>query len=228
MSRWCPRPTTIRLRKRSWTASNLADNRAVNRVKWPPMKWFRRWVFNGLAAISLLICASAIFLGIRGYFVSDSLEYRWRSNGDPWNNAEVGLYSGRGQLGASLLYADRYPRFTSPPILDLSHSDSEALIPPWFPTFWNQNVIWVVHEREYGNIGIQQPWLLQYDYRVIHVGSWSLALISAAIPALWIVRRYRRRQLHGMCAHCGYDLRATPDRCPECGSVPLKTIKISG
>jgi len=51
---------------------------------------------------------------------------------------------------------------------------------------------------------------------------WSLLVALAALPAASVVKqvaRGRRRQIN-LCAECGYDLRATPHRCPECGVLP--------
>jgi hypothetical protein len=58
---------------------------------------------------------------------------------------------------------------------------------------------------------------------------WLLAVVFAAAPAWWLVflrkRRLRaRRVVLGLCEACGYDLRATPGQCPECGAAPAATI----
>jgi hypothetical protein len=56
------------------------------------------------------------------------------------------------------------------------------------------------------------------DLRLI-VPIWIVMLpfaLTFAIAA-WRVARWHRRRRVGLCPSCGYDLRATPDRCPECG-----------
>ena len=57
-------------------------------------------------------------------------------------------------------------------------------------------------------------------YRPIGLPFWLLAALTALPPAMWLVAHHRRRTREawrGVCRRCGYDLRATPDRCPECG-----------
>jgi hypothetical protein len=51
---------------------------------------------------------------------------------------------------------------------------------------------------------------------------WALTLVSLIAPTMAAIGycRSRRRRRQGMCPRCGYDLRATPERCPECGAVP--------
>ena len=58
------------------------------------------------------------------------------------------------------------------------------------------------------------------------LGAFWLAVPMVLTLALagYLHRRDRHRFLRHFrrqCINCGYDLRATPDRCPECGTVPI-------
>lgn len=50
---------------------------------------------------------------------------------------------------------------------------------------------------------------------------WFAASLFSLLPLIWIgmrVRHHRRTARRGLCTVCGYDLRASTERCPECGT----------
>jgi hypothetical protein len=56
---------------------------------------------------------------------------------------------------------------------------------------------------------------------------WSfLAYMYVPVIFIWraefLARRKKKRRAAGRCVGCGYDLRATPGRCPECGQLTEK------
>lgn len=55
----------------------------------------------------------------------------------------------------------------------------------------------------------------------ICVPEWFLVGLLAIGPSMWAPRavRRRRRMRRGLCGSCGYDLRFSEGRCPECGAA---------
>jgi len=73
----------------------------------------------------------------------------------------------------------------------------------------------VAHELRY------LEWWWRTTQFAVRTAAAGLAGLVIAFNFELLKWRKRRRALRmGLCALCGYDLRATPDRCPECGTIP--------
>lgn len=168
------------------------------------------------SVISLLLCIALSALWVRSYFHVDRA-YRLRPvvtrDGEGWS--ALGGWSDGGKLTLARQVTGVW----------LICTQSEQA----------KNGAWGWHWHTYpyehrpndggllGKLGFQYESLgpgMQFE-RHWYVGAphWFLILLLAALPVARVTSKlHRRRRIrHGLCPSCGYDLRGTPDRCPECG-----------
>jgi hypothetical protein len=91
-----------------------------------------------------------------------------------------------------------------------------------------------------GGYAADETWLGFYGYLgrnanttryfIARLPYWFIAAASALLPALRLRRllRTRKRLRQGLCTHCGYDLRGSSDRCPECGVASFARLAPGG
>lgn len=173
--------------------------------------------------LSLLLCMSTVMLWVRSYW-----------NGDGYRNSRGGTTidaeSRHGWI--CIIKAQGQPA-------GAPHSEYYSETPT--PMYFRRPVPGEVGVRRYGNVpgfawfitdggysnSVPLPGLLNgltfMPHQVIYLSHAVLFGMTAAMSGIMI--RWTRRRKNpdrGMCVQCGYDLRATPDRCPECGTIPTK------
>jgi hypothetical protein len=205
------------------------------------MKRFRRRLFNWLVALSVLLFLATIAFWVRSYWRGDEFYiqrqmHRWEFA----SSSGVLEASVKQRYPAEITYSAKAPpkiRFTGPPQsygdeLTVRHFDinTRSQAGPWprsGPFLYRLGFQWDIEstisvtgrlpnriEKSPADVG-----------RFVGVPTWFVTILAALLPSAWIAGKYRHRRqkqrlANGQCINCGYDLRATPDRCPECGAIP--------
>ena len=157
-----------------------------------------------LTILSLLLMLAAITLWVRSHWIEDFVAY---------NRKGIGSLAAWSRDGRLSFWRDRY---------------EEALVLRQRPVGWEYETNPMKKPGRWpdGNPG-RLGFVFERDsrgqdlYRALAIPWWAVAGLFALPPALylwgWSKRRVERRL--GLCAVCGYDLRASSGRCPECGTA---------
>jgi len=207
------------------------------------MKHLVRYALNAVTALSLLLCVAASVLWVRSYWRVDAVtETRYRPWGHPTFDARS-LHLARGRL--LLLRAETTHVGSGGPLepsrtVERTSSALAGGAAGGVRTPWPSHVVFTAAGFEFarrddqeernriegrtGRRGVQHYSSVRGWSAVVPM--WCLALVAGAPGLLTglLGRRLRhrdRRAAAGLCRRCGYDLRATPGRCPECGVVPI-------
>jgi hypothetical protein len=195
----------------------------------------KRRLFNLLAGLSLLLCVATAGLWVRSWLATDHV---WLDSEHPQE-----LYCDRGDVcfaqwalppafavtllhkkvtsvdrqGQPIIYTGHW-RFDHRPLgTDKDRTGDHSFLGCKWSQYHNMTLLWEPNapEKRFGIPG---------NDRFLSIPLWLVFLATAILPLGWAFRWHRMRTTlaMGCCQICGYDLRATPDRCPECGTVPGK------
>jgi hypothetical protein len=181
----------------------------------PRVKRFCRRVFNAIAILSLVFCLAMAALWARSFWYSD-LTGHANSAGSwyvaSWTGTLLLHTDNNPEGGSGLLYSqkltgvesDSFRNISRLGFVDYKEAYGSHRLDVWPPP--GPNVPAIIHSR------------------YIRIPDWFLVAVFAVAPIIYfiLIILLRRRITTGCCLRCGYDLRATPDRCPECGAVPAK------
>jgi hypothetical protein len=177
---------------------------------------FRRF-FTLLSALSLVICIATCTLWVRSARICDTL----------WFNSSAGnSYALKTKRHGVVLFSTLHAR-------EGMVNGNYAVFKTDFPEGWHLSsfqyhpppkgfVAYTYEQKnevEFAGFGWNRQQLPPTTATRLAIPFWFVAAISA-MPCLarvvaWI--RTGRRHVAGCCPACGYDLRVTPERCPECG-----------
>jgi hypothetical protein len=183
----------------------------------------KRKLFNFAGAVSLLLCLAMAAMCGRSFWRHDSVSFtRCRLAKTRWVGTQVKLESLHGELIWDQLQYDFLPGQQPP-----EYYRGAVRGPAWASVPARQTRIDLARQPlGWAGIGaVVLPGansLATYTVTSIAIPYWLVVLVAALLPGRSVVRygryRYRRAFKPGVCRSCGYDLRASPDRCPECGA----------
>lgn len=176
-----------------------------------------RIVFNTFTVVMLLLGVAAAGFWARSYWVEDTIRSEQRRG---YVETKLVFDSAAGEVMVVRHWYHWEYLSDDAPIKREPDYRRFGWEPDEHPRRWahgmNQPGLW---DRIGFNVEISRSPTYTF-YRLV-VPYWFVVLVLAVVPAgrFLIAWRRRRQRSAGHCVVCGYDLRATPDRCPECGHV---------
>ena len=168
-----------------------------------------RRLFNFGSALSLLLCLATVALWARSYWFYDSVTLPLPH---PWAWVQLDQVRGHAQLWLHTAGPRSNPT-------GLESDKLETLEPQWPPSD-TTDLMFHPPPFEFRYIDASHNGVIIRFY-LLGLPHWLLVGFFAISPVLLTLSRLRAsgRGHRNLCGTCGYDLRASTDRCPECGTA---------